>query len=130
MKRVPGPGVLLLVLAACASSTNSPPAAPAGPPPLDPAGYFEFATDVEGQTVTGSIEIRQAQGGGYTGVVSTSATEPVAVRAVTVEGQQMTIVSDTPEGPVSLVLTFTGANFTGTWTYAGMSGTMAGKRIR
>lgn len=129
MKRVPGLAVSLLALAACASSTNSAPAAPAVPPPVDPVGYFEFATDLEGQMVTGSIEIRQGQGG-YTGVLSTSATEPIPVSSVTVAGQQVTVVSQTPDGPATLVLTFAGDTFTGSWTYAGMSGTMAGKRVR
>lgn len=130
MKKVLGAGASMLVLAACASASSSAPAAPAVPPPVDPVGYFEFATDVEGQLVTGSIEIRQAQNGGYAGVLSTTATEPVPVASVSVDGQQLTVVSSTPDGPATLVLTFTGDTFTGSWTYAGMSGTMAGKRVR
>lgn len=130
MRKVLGLGASLLVLAACASSSNSAPAAPAVPPPVNPEGYYEFATDIEGQLVTGSIEIRQGQGGGYTGVLSTTATEPVPVSSVAVNGQQLTVTSSTPDGPATLVLTFTGDTFTGSWTYAGMSGTMAGKRVR
>ena len=126
MKKALGVGVSLLVLAACASNP-----APAGPAPLNPVGYFEFATDVEGEAVTGSFDIRQAEGGGYTGTMTASAApEPIPIRSVTVEGQTMTVVADTPDGPVTAALTFTGDTFTGPWTYAGMSGTMAGKRIR
>jgi hypothetical protein len=116
-----------VALAACAS--NAPPAPPQ-PPPLEPAGYFEFVTDVDGQAVTGSIEIRRSDGGGFTGVLSTSATEPVPVRSVAVEGQQLTVVSDTPDGPATLVLVFAGDAFTGSWAYAGMSGVLSGRRIR
>jgi len=121
-------GVLsCMVLAACAS--NAPPAPPQ-PPPFDAAGYFEFVTDVDGQAVSGSIELRHADGGGFTGVLSTSATEPVPVRSVTVEGQRVTVVSDTPDGPATLILAFEGDAFTGSWSYAGMSGVLSGKRIR
>ena len=121
-------GVSLLFLAAC--SSNPAPAAPAAPAPVNPAGYFEFSTELEGQWVTGGIEIRTVDGGGHTGVLTTSATEPVPVRSVVVEGQKMTVTCDTPDGPVVMILTFTGDAFTGPWTYAGMGGTATGKRIR
>jgi hypothetical protein len=49
---------------------------------------------------------------------------------VTVEGQRVTLVGDTPDGPATLILTFDGDTFTGSWTYAGMSGVMSGRRIR
>jgi len=126
MKKALGVSVPLLFLAACASNP-----APSVPAPLNPVGYFEFATDIEGESVTGSLEIRQAEGGGYTGTLTASAApEPLPIRSVTVEGQTLTVVADTPDGPVTAVLTFTGDTFTGPWSYAGMSGTMAGKRIR
>jgi len=35
-----------------------------------------------------------------------------------------------PDGPATLVLTFAGDAFTGSWNYAGMSGMMSGKRVR
>lgn len=129
MRKAIGPFVSLLVLglAACASASNS---APAGPAPLNPVGYYEFSTDVEGQLVTGAIEIRRVDGGGYGGVVTTSATEPLPLQSVVVDGQKLTIAGDTPDGMVSMTITFTGEVFTGSWTYAGMSGTMSGKRIR
>jgi hypothetical protein len=130
MKRAFGPRAALLVLAACACSSNPAPAAPAVPPPVNPVGYFEFATEVEGQMVTGSIEIQSVQGGGYTGVLSTTATEPVPVSTVTVEAQKLTASFATPDGAAVLVLNFTGDAFTGTWTYAGMSGVLTGKRVR
>jgi len=116
-----------LVLAAC--SPKAPPAPPQ-PPPLDPAGNFEFVTDAQGTAVTGSIEIQKADGGGYSGWLYTSATDPLPIGSVTVEGQRVTLVGDTPDGPATLVLTFAGDAFTGSWNYAGMSGMMSGKRVR
>jgi len=116
-----------LLLAACGPKV---PPAPPVPPPLDPAGNFEFVTDAQGEAVSGSIEIRKAEGGGYTGMLYTTATEPLPIGSVTVEGQQLTLVGDTPDGPATLVLTFDGDVFTGSWTYAGMSGVMSGRRVR
>jgi hypothetical protein len=116
-----------LLLAAC--GPKAPPAPPA-PPPLDPAGNFEFVTDAQGTTVTGSIEIRKSEAGGYTGWLYTDVTDPLAIGSVAVEGQQMTLMGDTPDGPMTMVLLFGGDAFTGSWTYAGMSGVMSGKRVR
>lgn len=128
MRRILHAGLALFALAlgvmlsSCAST-------PEGPPPVDPVGYFEFTTSVDGQPVVGSIEVRESNGR-FTGVLATDATEPVEVGAAVVEDQQLTITADTPDGPVTLVLLFTGDTFTGTWTYAGMSGTMTGRRVR
>jgi hypothetical protein len=119
--------VSCLMLAACGPKA---PPAPPQPPPFEPAGYFEFITDAQGTAVSGAIEIRKSEGGGYAGTVSTSATDAMPIGAVTVEGQRMTLVSDTPDGPATLVLVFEGDVFTGSWSYAGMSGVLSGKRIR
>ena len=128
MRRVIRAGLPLFALvfgvmvSGCAST-------PDVPPPVDPVGYFEFTTSVEGQPVVGSIEVRESNGR-YTGVLATDMTEPVEVVSAVVEDQQLTIISDTPDGPVNMVLLFTGDTFTGSWTYAGMSGTMTGRRVR
>ena len=111
-----------VLVAGCAS-------APAQPRAVDPVGVFDFSTAVEGQAVTGTLEISRSNDV-LGGTLSTSVTEPIPVRAVTVEGQQMTVLADTPDGPVSMILTFAGNEFTGSWTYAGMSGTLTGVRRR
>jgi len=109
-----------LVLAACASR-------PSGPPPLNPVGTFDFTTTVEGTAVTGTITIVR-NGDAYSGSVGTNVTETIGIRSVVVEGQTMTVVGDTPDGPVTMTVTFTGDTFTGAWTLAGMGGEMTGKR--
>lgn len=128
MKRILRAGVAfsMLALGAALSGCAS---TPDVPPPVDPVGYFEFTTSIDDQPVVGSIEVRESDGR-YTGVLATDATEPVEIGAAVVEDQQVTITADTPDGPVTLVLLFTGDTFTGTWTYAGMSGTMTGRRVR
>ncbi len=116
-----------MILAACGPKA---PPAPPQPPPFDPAGYFEFVTDAQGTAVSGAIEIRKTDGGGYTGTVSTTATDAMPIGSVTVEGQRLTVVGNTPDGPATLVLVFEGDGFTGSWEYGGMTGVMSGKRIR
>ncbi len=110
--------VAALALAACGSS---------GPPPLNPVGTFDFTTSVEGTAVQGTITITR-NGDAYGGTVGTNVTEPIGIRSVVVEGMAMTVVGDTPDGPVTMTVTFTGDTFAGSWTLAGMSGTMTGKR--
>jgi hypothetical protein len=107
--------------ASCAS-------APAAPRAVDPVGAFDFTTSMEGTEVTGTIEIQRADGGGYTGTLSTNVAEPMPLSSVTVDGQKMTVVADAPDGPVTMVLTFVGNDFTGNWTYTTLAGTATGRR--
>jgi len=109
-----------MVLAACASR-------PSGPPPLNPVGAFDFTTTVEGAAVTGTITIVR-NGDAYSGSVGTNVTETIGIRSVVVEGQTMTVVGDTPDGPVTMTVTFTGDAFSGAWTLGAMGGEMSGKR--
>ena len=120
MKRFFASLIALVLAGACAS-------APSGPPPLNAVGVFDFGTEVDGNQVAGTIEIVRS-GTGYGGTLSTSMTEPVPVGSVFVEGQTMTVVANTPDGPATLVLTFEGDDFSGTWEYAGMSGFLSGSR--
>ena len=132
-----GIALAVAILAASSASAQSttpapttPPAAPAAAAPVDPIGNFDFATNVEGMgPVTGTITVAKAESGtGYTGSLATTATETVPVRDVKVEGQKMTVTAETPDGPVVFILEFKGDDFTGTWSYAGMTGNHTGKR--
>jgi len=110
----------IAVAAGCAS-------APAQPRAVDPVGTFDFSTSMEGTAISGSIEIRTGASG-YTGTLSTNVTEPIPITAVTVEGQMLNVTANAPDGPVNFTMNFTGNDFTGGWTYAGMSGQMTGSR--
>jgi hypothetical protein len=112
--------VVLLLTAACAST-------PPGPPPFNPVGTFEFETTVNGGPVTGSVEVT-GQEDAYGGTVRTSVTPDMPIAGVAVEGNLMVVTADTPDGPVTLRMSFTGNDFTGRWELAGDSGTLTGRR--
>jgi hypothetical protein len=110
----------LAFAASCAS-------APAQPRAVDPVGTFDFTTSMEGTAIEGTVTIQRAQNG-YSGSLTTNVTEPIPVSSVVVDGQKVTVVADAPDGPVTMVFTFTGNDFTGNWTYGTMSGTASGRR--
>lgn len=127
---------LSLALAACASAgsaggtgstaggTSTAPAAGA----LNPVGRYDFTTSVQGQSVTGRIEVT-GQPGAYAGQITTSITPPLPISGVTVSGQQMVITGSTPDGALTIRMNFTDANaFTGGWELAGDSGSITGQR--
>lgn len=117
--------MLLAAVAAC--STTPPP--PAGPPPLNPVGRYEFQTSVQGQGVTGAVEIGGIAGA-YTGQITTSITPPLPISGVTVNGQVITVTGDTPDGVLTFTMNFTdGTNFTGGWSLGGDTGTLTGHRV-
>lgn len=133
--------VAALLLAACASSPQAAPAstpapqpaaaaAPAAPAPTaaaSAAGVYDFTTNVQGMAVTGVVTVTMANGRAG-GTIATSATPEIPIRSVTVEGQKVTVGADSPDGEVTLEFTMAGQEFTGTWWYAGQSGSMTGRK--
>lgn len=123
----------LALLAACAPAATPPAepapsvAVPAAPAPVNPVGTFNFQTTVQGDPVTGSIEITGTPGA-YGGTLRTSVTPDIALSGVTVDGQRMVVVSDTPDGQLVLTMNFTGNTFTGGWTLNGDAGDLTGHR--
>jgi hypothetical protein len=114
-----------IATAACASTTTTtqdPPAAAA-----DASGIYDFNTTVDGNAVTGTVTITRS-GNAYGGTVTTNITDPIDISAVTMEGNQITVMAITPDGPITFVMNFTGDDFTGTWALGTMSGTHTGKR--
>lgn len=116
---------LCLLTGACASAKVTPDA----PAALDPVGVYDFTTTVDGTVVSGTITITQGTSG-YGGSLETNATETIPVRSVTVEGRKLTVLANSPDGPVTFIMTLDGDEFAGTWSYAGMSGSHTGKRRR
>jgi hypothetical protein len=131
--------LILLVLAACASSPRaavpeSPPQIPEPPTQivaaaLDPVGEFEYSANTPDGPVSGAMTIRGTPGN-YTGSIDAGAMGMFPVRGVTVSGRTMTIASEHPEGQLELRLTFVGDEFTGSWHLGMQSGEVAGKRKR
>jgi len=124
--------VLSLAAAACAgagTTSDTGPSTAAAPASVNPLGRYEFSTAVNGNPVTGGIEIAGAPDA-YTGWITTSITSPLAIASVTATGQEMIITGDTPDGRLTIRLTFTDATaFTGGWELAGDSGAITGRRL-
>lgn len=132
--------LLLLSAAACTTAPATGPApapmpaaaaapAPAASSAVNPAGRYEFTTSLQGQMLTGTMEITGTPGA-YAGRITTSATPPIPITTVTVEGQNMTVAGDTPNGTLTIRMTMgEGGAFTGNWTLAGDGATLTGKRL-
>ena len=132
MKR---PVALLLVgllVVACSQSYGggaaaaSPDPTPPPPPVLDPVGVFDFQTEAMGTSVTGTITITGSPGS-YRGN-ATSDVGSFALSDISVAGQELTFVGDSPDVVVFFILVFDGDSFTGEWDAEGMSGFVSGSR--
>lgn len=133
MKRTLVAAALVLLVSACAPAAD-PAAGPApattavaAPAALDPVGVFEFTTTVNGNPMSGTVEVT-GQPGGYGGVIRTSATPDLPITGVRVEGDQMTVLSSVDGQELVLRLTFAGNDFTGGWTLGGEGADLAGRR--
>lgn len=137
-------GTLALSLAACATANTGTPApdvtitsttatAPVetttSAASLNPVGTYKFATQVNGDAVTGTIEITGTPGA-YGGRVVTLHFPEFTVRSASAAGQGLTVVAETPTGNVTFRMAFTGPDFTGTWSLGGDSGAMTGRRTQ
>lgn len=113
-----------LMLTACASTATPEPE----PEVLDLAGSYTFTTTVQGMGVNGQMRITGAPGA-YEGAAYTDVTGEIPISDVTVEGNRATIVAETPDGPVQLVLVFDGDAFTGSWSLGPEGGAIRGRRV-
>ncbi|MDE2751404.1 MAG: hypothetical protein OXI83_02395 [Gemmatimonadota bacterium] len=103
-----GPLAALLAAVACATT-------PAGPPPFDPAGSYEYTAVVEGQPLSGTMTIEEAEEG-YEGTILSAAFPPIPITSVTVEGQAGTIEAAGPGGPLIVEFTVTDDMIQGMWS--------------
>jgi hypothetical protein len=136
---------LALGLAACATANTGTPAAggattstttttatgatTSSAASLNPVGTYEFATEVNGDAVTGTMEITGTPGA-YAGRVVTLRFPEFTVRSASAEGQVLTVVAATPTGDVTFRMAFTGQTFAGTWSLGGDTGPVTGRRTR
>ncbi len=118
-----------LFTTACATAPASTPAAgpeAVAPSAPDPVGTFNFRSNVQGRDFEGVIRITRAEGGAFAGTVTTPLTGELPVRSVEVEGSRIRVTAQGRMGDAVLTMNFTGANFTGEWTYGPSSGRMTG----
>jgi hypothetical protein len=95
---------------------------------VNPVGRFDFTTSVQGQPVTGNIQVAGSPGA-YTGQITTSITPPIPITSVTATGQEMLVTGSTPDGTLTIRMNFTDATaFTGGWELSGDSGSITGRR--
>lgn len=121
-----------VLVSACSGTAAPPAAAPSPAPPavseptLDPVGVYDFSTDVEGQTVTGTMTITGTPGA-YSGSIS-SDIGGLTLRDITVDGMELSFVGDMPDATVYFVLVFDGDSISGEWDAEGMVGFISGKK--
>src|SRR5215213_4020568 len=103
------------------------PSAPVAPAAVNPVGRYEFVSTLQGQELTGTMEITGAPGA-YAGRITSSATQPIEITSVTVEGQSMTVTGETGNGTLTIKMNFTeGGTFTGGWTLGNDGATLTGR---
>ncbi len=129
--------LVLLLLAACASSPRA--TVPAAPPPIpetrvtptpavNPVGAFEWASALsDGTPLKGTVNISGSPGT-YTGSITADGLGIFPIKNVVVTGQTMVINADHPDGPLEVRLTFVADEFTGSWHLGAETGQMTGKR--
>ena len=114
--------VITIVVAIVAVATATACAtAPAGPPPFDPVGSYEYTAYLEGQPLPGTMTITEGEAG-YEGTILSDAFPPIPVTSVVVEGQAVTIEAAGPGGLVVLTFTVTEGSIQGTWTMGEQGG--------
>ncbi len=94
-----------------------------GPDVLDPVGSFEFQTQVQGQTITGTLEI-SGEPGAYEGRIVPGAAAgmgPIPLTRITVEEQELRASGNAQGEPLEIRIVFEGDEFEGSWS-AGMEG--------
>ncbi len=122
----------MLLLGACASSQTA--ATDTAQPTVvaravNPVGAYEFATTVDGQTVTGTLHI-EGTPGAYKGRIVTSMFPEIPVTGATVEnGNTITVKAVMPDGELTLRMVMEGMNFKGNWALGADGGEFNGKKL-
>jgi hypothetical protein len=117
---------LTLFALACSGGMSGAPAPEPAPPPLDPTGVYDCWLDVEGMELNAVLSI-SGEPGAYTGTVD-SEMGPAPVSNITVDGDNMTFVVDTPDMSVFFSVVFDGDTFSGDFDAGGMGGYINGKK--
>ena len=133
MKMLP----VVLLLGACASSqqpaatttaTTQPAASKQATAVVDPVGAYEFATVVDGQTVTGTLHI-EGTPGNYKGKIVTSVFPEIPVVGASVESNVVNVKGSMPDGELNIRMVMEGMNFKGNWTLGSDGGEFNGKKL-
>lgn len=123
MKRLVPVLPLLLFVAACAGGA---PPEPPPPPAFDPTGVYDCLLFIEGMEMGATLTIAE-EAGAYTGSVDTEMGLE-SISDITVDGQEMTFVVDTPDMVVYFSLLFDGDTVSGDFDAGGMAGSLSGTK--
>ncbi len=121
----------VLLAGACAparvadSSSPSPEVQLAAPSAA--AGRYTFTSQFRGQSFEGVIRLVRSASGSYSGALTTPFTGELPVRSVDVQGKRTRVAATGQMGDAVLLLEMNGNSFSGTWSYGGNTGTLAGQ---
>jgi hypothetical protein len=130
MHRTMIPCLAALALA-CAAPVQEAPVreAPAQQATFDPAGIYDFTTDVQGTQVGGTLTLSRTADGGYTGLIWSDMTGDLPVQDVILEGRRARILAPTPEGDLLMIVEFLEDRMAGNWELStGLAGAVSGRK--
>ena len=127
LKRLVAVLPLALFVVACAGGASGGGAPEPPPPPeFDPAGVYDCLLYIEGMEMGATLTI-EGDAGAYTGTVDTEMGLE-SISDISVDGQEMTFVVDTPEMVVFFALVFDGDSVSGDFDAGGMGGSLSGTK--
>ena len=126
MKRLFASLAIVAMTAACSSASSTAAAPAPEPDPFNPAGVYDITFEIQGQSMTGTMELNGTPGMLSGSIESDMGT--VEMSNIVLNGYQMTFDADTPQGSVSFDLTFEGNAFDGEWSMEGFTGGMSGTK--
>lgn len=105
--------------------------ATAEPEPRAPelAGVYTFSTMVQGMPVDGQMRIT-GEPGAYGGSLYSQFTGELVFTSVTQTGNAVTLLAETPDGPVEIQVVMEGQTFTGDWAMGQQGGSIQGQKVR
>jgi hypothetical protein len=117
-------GAMILALGACAAPMQQTQA-----PAFDPAGSYDFTTQIQGSTVRGVLTLRRTDQG-LTGSIVTDVTGELLLTHVALEGRRAELRAATDEGGMIMHIDFAEDNtIVGGWQVdSGLSGSLTGQR--
>lgn len=123
--------VLLALATGCASAPQSPPPSAAGAAAsmtLDPVGSYVLSTNVQGRAVDGRMRI-DGSPGAWSGTMYTDVTGELPFSSIHVQGQELHVTAQTPDGTLTARLVFSGDTFTGDWSLGTEAGSLHGRKV-
>ena len=117
---------LVALTAACSSGSSSGAAPAPEPEPFNPAGVYDITFDIQGESMTGTMELNGTPDMLSGSIASDMGT--VEMINIVFNGNQMTWDAETPQGSVSFSITFEENGFSGEWSMEGFGGGMSGTK--